>query len=174
MTSPNEPATDLPALAGTWTLDPGGSSIAFRTKAMWILPVKGTLRVIEGAGTVAADGSVGGTLVIDAASIDTGNAKRDTHLRTGDFFAVVEYPTITFAATGARPEGDGRVRLEGMLTIRGQTRPLTVLAEVSVNEAVATATAEVDLDRSEWGLTWAKMGASVANRVAVHAQFRKD
>lgn len=164
-------ATDLPALAGDWTLDASGTSVAFRTKAMWVLPVKGTMRVIEGRGTVAADGRVSGTLILDPASVDTGNAKRDAHLRTNDFFDVAEYPTITFVASGARPEDDGRVRVEGTLTIHGQTRPLTVLADVGVNGAVATADAEVDIDRREWGLTWAKMGAGLANRVIVHAQF---
>jgi polyisoprenoid-binding protein YceI len=173
MPSPHETAIDLPALAGNWTLDPTGTSVAFRTKAMWILPVKGSLRVIEGEGTVEPDGTVSGTFVIDAASIDTGNAKRDAHLRTGDFFAVGEYPTITFAATAARPDDAGLVRVEGTLTVHGQTRPLTVLANVSVNGTVATADAEVDLDRSEWGLTWAKMGAAVTNRVTIHAQWIK-
>ena len=93
--------------------------------------------------------------------------------RTGDFFEVGEYPTITFAATAARPDDAGRVRVEGTLTVHGQTRPLTVLANVSVNGTVATADAEVDLDRSDWGLTWAKMGAAVTNRVTIHAQWIK-
>jgi polyisoprenoid-binding protein YceI len=140
---------------------------------MWVLKVKGTLRATNGGGSVAADGTVSGTIVFDAASIDTKNKRRDTHLRTDEFFDADTYPTMTFTATGARPEGAGRVRVDGQLTIRDQTRPLSVLAEVSARGTTATASAEFDLDRSDWGVTWSKMGASVGNHVVVNAQFVK-
>ena len=83
-------------------LDPDRTSIVFHTKAFWVFPVKGTAKAIEGAGTVGADGSISGTLVIDAASIDTKLKRRDAHLRTADFFEVERFPAITFEATSGR------------------------------------------------------------------------
>jgi polyisoprenoid-binding protein YceI len=173
MTTPDQTATDLSTLTGAWVLDPARTRITFRTKAMWVLKVNGSLRAIEGGGTVGPDGSVHGTLVLDAASVDTNNKKRDTHLRTADFFDVGTFPTMTYEVTGARPEGDGHVRVDGQLTIAGRTRPLTVLAAVSSGATHAGVTAEVDLDRSDWGVNWSKLGASVDNHVVVEAHFVK-
>ncbi|HTJ66045.1 MAG TPA: YceI family protein, partial [Actinospica sp.] len=62
---------------------------------------------------------------IDATSIDTGNSMRDDHIRSADFFAAAEHPTITFTSTGIRFE-DGEFLLDGDLTIRGTTRPVTL------------------------------------------------
>jgi polyisoprenoid-binding protein YceI len=163
--------TDLSAFAGSWTLDPARTSIEFHTKAMWVLPAKGTARAIEGGGTVRTDGGFDGTLVIDAASIDTGNKKRDEHLRTADFFEVEKYPTITFTATGGSLGSAGTVEVTGNLTIHGETKPLTMTAKVSSAGDSATVATEVDIDRGEWGLTWAKMGAGLKNRVVISAHF---
>jgi polyisoprenoid-binding protein YceI len=174
MTSPNvAPVVDLSALAGSWSLDPSQTSIVFHTKAMWMFKVKGTIKAIEGGGTVGADGSVSGSLVMDAASVDTNKKKRDDHLRAADFFEVDQFPTITFTISSAHTAGEGKVEVAGTLTIHGQTRPLTFLADVSVTDGSATVSAEVDIDRSAWGLSWAKMGAGLANRVLVSARFTK-
>jgi polyisoprenoid-binding protein YceI len=173
MTLPDETAAGLSEYVGTWTLDPSQTSIEFHTKAMWVLNVKGTFTSTEGGGTVGADGSVSGSIVLDAASVDTNKKKRDDHLRTADFFEVNAFPTITFAVSGARPKGPGQVELTGDLTIHGTTRPLTLLADVSTDGSSATVSAETDIDRSAWGLTWAKMGAALANRVAIKARFTK-
>jgi polyisoprenoid-binding protein YceI len=173
MTSPDETAVGLSAYAGRWTLDPSHTSIEFHTKAMWVLSVKGTFKSIEGGGTVGTDGSVTGSLVLDAASVDTKKKKRDDHLRTADFFEVNAFPTITFAVTGAHPKGAGKVELTGDLTIHGSARPLTLLADVSSADGTATLSAEVDIDRSAWGLTWAKMGAALTNHVVIKARFTK-
>jgi polyisoprenoid-binding protein YceI len=173
MASPNQTAADLARFTGAWTLDPARTSVVFHTKAMWVLRVKGTLTAAEGHGIVGEDGGVSGAVVLDAASLETGNKKRDQHLSTDDFFEVEKYPTITFVASGARPSGDGKVEVTGTLTIRDQTRPLTVVADVDAGDASATVAAELDLDRSEWGVSWAKMGAGVANHVVVSAHFVK-
>ena len=174
MTSPNEAVTDLSAFAGSWSLDPAHTAVAFVTKAVWVLNVRGAFKAIEGSGTVGADGSVSGSIVLDAASVDTKTKKRDDHLRTADFFEVDAHPTITFTVTGAHPKGAGKVELDGSLTIHGVTRPLTVLADVSLADGSATVASEFDIDRSEWGLTWAKMGAGLKNHVVINARFTKD
>lgn len=71
MTSQN--SVDLGDFVGEWVLDPDRTSIVIHTKAMWVFPAKGTAKAIDGVGTVGTDGGLSGTLVIDAASIDTKN-----------------------------------------------------------------------------------------------------
>jgi polyisoprenoid-binding protein YceI len=173
MTSPNENTADLSAFAGSWTLDPSQTSIEFHTKAVWVANVKGTFKAIEGSGTVGADGGVTGSIVLDAASVDTRKKKRDDHLRTADFFEVDSFPTITFVVTGAHPKEAGKVDLTGTLTIHGTTRPMALLADVNVTDMSAIVSAEMDIDRSEWGLTWAKMGAGLKNHVVINARFTR-
>ena len=171
MTSPQQTTTDVSHFSGAWTLDPAQTSIAFQTKAMWFLTVKGTFDAAEGAGTVGADGSLTGTLVVNTASINTNNKKRDTHLRSADFFEVDKYPQMTFEATGARPTGAGKVEVTGTLTIHGESRPLTVEADVQATADTAKVEGAFEIDRSAWGLTWAKMGAGLGNHVTVSAHF---
>lgn len=165
---------DLSTYAGSWTLDPSQTSVVFHTKAVWIVNVKGTFKAVEGAGTVGADGSVSGSIVFDAASVDTKNKKRDEHLRTDDFFAVDTNPTFAFALDNAHATGAGPLKLDGTLTIRGTARPVTLSAQVTATDSSATVVAEADIDRSEWGLTWAKMGAGVKNHVEITARFTKS
>jgi polyisoprenoid-binding protein YceI len=173
MTSTNEAAADLSPYAGSWTLEPGQTSVEFHTKALWLLNVVGTFNATEGGAVVGDDGSVAATFVLDAASVDTKNKKRDDHLRTADFFEVGAFPTISFTVTGARPKGAGKVEMTGTLTIHGVTRPLTLLAETSVTDGAATVLTELDIDRSAWGLTWAKLGAGLKNHVVIKAHFTK-
>ena len=91
-------------LTGEWVLDPGKSSIRLNTRSMWgLAPVKGVFREVSGSGTVSPDGQVSGTITVAAASIDTKNARRDTHLRSADFFDVANHPDLAFAADGIRP-----------------------------------------------------------------------
>jgi polyisoprenoid-binding protein YceI len=114
-------------------------------------------------------------LVIDAGSFDTKNKKRDDHLRSADFFEVIKYPTISFTADSVRPIGFGRLQVSGLLTVHGRSRPLTLDAEVSSDGgSSATVTTEVEIDRSLFGLTWAKMGAGIKNHVTIRAHFDRD
>jgi polyisoprenoid-binding protein YceI len=174
MNMPRPTQAELSNLAGTWMLDTGSTSIEFHTNALWLLPVKGVAKAIEGEGTVTTDRQVTGTLVIDAASIETRNRKRDDHLRTADFFEVAKYPTITFVVNAAHPAGDGKVIIDGTLEVHGQTRPITVLADVNIDGKGALVSAEVPVDRSQWGLTSAPFGARLKNRVIIRARFDKQ
>jgi polyisoprenoid-binding protein YceI len=170
----SEPAAaELSALVGRWALDPERTTIEFHTKAMWVFPAKGTARALEGGGNVGADGSFSGTLVVDAASINTKNKKRDEHLRTADFFEVQKHPTITYTAKGGRLTPSGQVEVDGELTVHGQTRPLPLVANVDVEGESATVSTQVDIDRSNWGLTLTPYGAGLKNRVVVRAYFHK-
>jgi polyisoprenoid-binding protein YceI len=166
--------TDLAPYTGAWTLDPARTTITFHTKALWIFPVKGTARAVEGDGRVGDDGTVGGRLVIDATSIDTGTKKRDQHLQTADFFETNRYPTIEFELSAARPLASNRFAVDGTLVIHGQRQPVTINADVTSDGTTTTVTGTIDdLDRRQWGLSWAKMGAGVHNKVVATAVFKR-
>ena len=163
------------ALTGTWTLDPSKSTVGLRSKSMWgLAPVKGVFRQVSGQGTVSPAGDVSGTVTVSAASIDTKNKKRDTHLRSDDFFDSDTYPDITFTVNQARPSGQG-VTVSGSLTVRDRTRPVTFDAKVSViSDGEIALDAEVQVNRADFGLTWNQMGmASMHNTIIVHAVFTR-
>jgi polyisoprenoid-binding protein YceI len=160
-------------LTGEWTLDRARSEIRLHTKHTWILPLTGVFREVSGAGTVGADGSVSGTLAVAAASVDTGNARRDAHLRSADFFDVERHPDITFAVDSVTPSGTG-ARIAGSLTVRAATRPVAFDAEVSGPDGELWLTARVQVDRTEYGLTWNMLGiAAKRSELAIRAVFAR-
>jgi polyisoprenoid-binding protein YceI len=173
VTSDDPISSDLSVYAGSWTIDQNQSTAEFRTKALWVLPVKGKIAVIGGGASVDSSGRLTGSLEFSAASINTKNKKRDDHLRTADFFEVVKYPTIGYEVTEGRVLNSGQLELRGSLTVHGQTRPLTVLADVSSSGNSVVLSTEVDIDRRSWGLLLAPFGAGFNNRVAVNVTFRK-
>ena len=121
-------------VVGTWDIDPVHSDVSFSVRHMMVSKVRGRLGAFRGeivtapqftASTVAAE--------VDATSIDTGNAQRDGHVRSADFFEVASHPTWTFRSTGIRASGsDGDdLALDGDLTIKGVTRPVSFSLEVN-------------------------------------------
>ena len=99
-------------------------------------------------------------VTIKVASIDTRNADRDAHLRTNDFFAMDEYPEITFETTSVEPVDDTTFRVTGDLTIRGVTRPVTFDLDYNGsaidpfgNRRVGFE-GSVQVNRKDWGITW--------------------
>ena len=176
MTAPGVQAllTDR-ALAGEWALDPRTSSVRLKSRAMWgLAPVNGVFREVSGNGTVSPDGRVSGAVTVAAASIDTRNTRRDTHLRSADFFDSGSKPDITFTVEGIRPSGQ-RVAVTGALTVRGRTRPLSFDAAASAaGNGEIWLDAEVRINRADFGLTWNPIGmAGVNNTLTVHAVFTR-
>ena len=175
-------------LAGKWVLDPGASSVQLKNRSLaGLVQVSGVFREVSGYGTVAADGTVSGTLTIAAASVDTKNSRRDKHLRSADLFDAVTYPDITFTADGIRASGPG-VAVTGALTVRGRTGPLSFDAAATVTTAVTAATAavitaggreiwldaEVIVDRASFGITWNPLGlVSMNSTIVIHAVFTR-
>ena len=103
---------------GAWRVDPQASNLTFRSRGVFgLVPVRGTFGDYEGELDVAG-GQASGALRINAATLDTKNAKRDTHLRSADFFHVTEYPTVTFSLIKLAPAADGTLTLKGTLRIR--------------------------------------------------------
>jgi polyisoprenoid-binding protein YceI len=142
---------------------------------MWgLVPVKGVFRQVSGQGTVSPAGDVSGSITVGAASIDTKNKRRDTHLRSADFFDSDTHPDITFTVNQAQPSGQG-VTVSGSLTVRDRTKPVTFDATVSaVSDGEIALDAEVPVNRSDFGLIWNQMGmASMHNTITVHAVFTK-
>jgi polyisoprenoid-binding protein YceI len=163
------------ALAGEWVLDPRKSSIRLKSRSMWGLArVNGVFRELSGNGTVCADGAVSGTVTVAAASIDTRNTRRDTHLRSADFFDSDNYPDITFTADGIRPSGQD-VTVTGTLTVRGRTRPLPFNATASVQgDGEIWLDGGARINRADFGLSWNPIGmAGVHNSLIFHAVFTR-
>jgi len=159
-------------LAGEWVLDPGRSSVRLKAKVMGLIPVNGVFREVTGSGAVQPDGAARGTLIVAAASIDTRNTRRDKHLRSADFFDSDNHPDITFTAAGVRPGGQGAA-ITGALTIRGQTRPLSVDAAASVRgDGEVALDVALQVNRADFGLTWNSMGlTSMRSILSIHATF---
>ncbi len=159
-------------LAGQWVLDPGNSSIRLKTKVMGLIRVNGVFREVTGTGTVRPDGEVSGAVMVATASIDTKNTRRDTHLRSADFFDSGNHPNNTFPTKGIRLSGQ-RAAVTGVLTVRGETRPLSVNAAASGRgDGEVWLDADVRINRADVGLTWNVMGmASMNNTLTIHAMY---
>ncbi|WP_141726082.1 YceI family protein, partial [Actinacidiphila rubida] len=99
------------AAEGHWVLDPAGSSVRFACKGFWgMANVKGTFGDVDGQGDVQG-GAAQGTLTLKSASLDTKNAKRDKHLRSGDFFDAENHPEVVFTARSLTPAGADAVEV---------------------------------------------------------------
>jgi polyisoprenoid-binding protein YceI len=161
-------------LAGSWTLDPARTEVLLETRHTWGLrPLHGAFRRVSGNGTVTAAGDVSGVITVAAESIDTKNSRRDTHLRSADFFDVANHPDFTFAADSVRPV-EGGVRVTGSLTVRGETRPASFDAAVSSEGDEVSLDGELPVHRGDFGLTWNFIGiASMHNTIIIHAVFTR-
>ncbi|MFF8608202.1 YceI family protein [Streptomyces sp. NPDC015346] len=159
-TLPVDPA--LAALTGDYTIDPAHSSIGFTVRHAMVTNVRGTFA--EHEGTLSLDGAnpAASTASIDVkiASIDTGIADRDGHLRSGDFFDAEQFPLMTFRSTEAARLGGDTYRITGDLTIKDVTRPLSIdlefngaATDVYGNERVGFE-GSAEILRSDWGLKW--------------------
>jgi len=166
---------------GAWTVDPAHSSIEFQAKHMMIATVKG--RFTDFAGTLEAleDGTLRASGTIRTASIDTGEPKRDEHLRSADFFEAEAYPEITFASTEITPTDGSSFRVVGDLTMRGITKPVELTGSVEGagrdpwgNDRVALELRGT-LSRSEWELTWNQAleagGVLVGDRIKLELEL---
>ena len=152
---------DLSHLTGDYTIDPAHSRIGFAVRHAMVTNVRGEFTEYEGK--LHLDGSdpskSTAELVIKVASIDTKQAQRDEHLRTGDFFAAETHPEITFRSTSAE-EADGDYLLHGDLTIKGVTRPVTLDLEYTgaATDPYGAQRAGFEggatVDRTDWGLTY--------------------
>ena len=145
---------------GLWQLDRTASTVALKHKTMWgLVTVKGVFSGVTGSGEVGADGTATGVLSVNAASVDTKNAKRDVHLRSADFLDTDNHPEITYAVRMAELRGNDSVHVTGQLTVRGISRPHSFTADLADASADAvTLNAEFVIDRKDFGLDWTQLG----------------
>jgi polyisoprenoid-binding protein YceI len=162
-------------LAGSWTLDSGRSEVRLKTRHTWGLrPLDGAFGQVTGHGTVTASGDVSGVISVAAGSVDTKNSRRDKHLRSADFFDVANHPEFTFTVESISP-ADGGVRIAGSLTVRGRSRQASFDATVSNADGEVSLDGELEVNRTDFGLTWNMLGmASVHNTIVVHAVFTRQ
>ncbi|RIX28571.1 YceI family protein [Amnibacterium setariae] len=146
---------------GTWKLDPAHSEIAFSVRHLAISKVKGVFEqfdVTVVAPEDPADATVEAT--IEIASVNTKQAQRDQHLRTSDFFAADEHPQMRFRSTALHAEEDGDFVLDGELTLRGVTRPVSLKGEFGgivtdgYGQTKAGVEAKTKIDRHDFGVSW--------------------
>jgi polyisoprenoid-binding protein YceI len=155
------PQTQALPRAGTWALDTTHTDVSFTARHLMVTKVRGRFGVSGGAVTIAEnplDSSVEAT--IDVASVTSGDAGRDEHLLSADFFDLERYPTITFRSTGVVAAGEGTYKLTGELTIKNVTRPVTLDLEYlgtvdsPFGDTRAGFSAGTEINRKDWGLNW--------------------
>lgn len=183
------PGPDLP----DWAVDGSHTEVNFVTRHFFT-PVRGSFQDFQVDLDYDAERPENSSVrvTIDVASVDTGNERRDDHLRTADWFNAERWPTMTFQSTSVRQAGDGRLVATGDLTIRDVTRevelPITVLGVQDIPEPmremldgaqqVASFQADLTLDRREFGVgtgSWAQttiVGGDVEIEIALEAAYR--
>ena len=143
---------------GTWVVDPAHTTVAFSVRHLMVSKVRGRFTDFSGQVVVAEDGTATTEAQVQVDSITTDNAQRDGHLKTGDFFDAENFPAATFKSTGARVDG-GDFKLDGDLTIRGNTKPVTLDVEFQGqnpgmgNGQVAGFEAKTVINRKDFGVS---------------------
>ena len=179
--------TAVEAGTTTWQLDPTHSSVEFAIKHMMMTTVRGRFKNMRGTLTADEEHPEGCCVEVefDVASIDTGVADRDAHLRSADFFDAERYPKITFKSRRVEgsfaQEGD-HFRVTGDLVIRDTTMEVVLDCEYEGRgkdpwgKERAGFSAKTELDRRDWGLKWNQAietgGVLVANKVRIEAEVQ--
>lgn len=177
--TPNERTTADTTTTRRWQIDPSHSSAEFAVRHMMVSTVKGSFKVLSGTLTVDDLNPENSQVEaeIEAASIDTGVADRDAHLRSPDFFDVVRYPKLTFRSSGINVDGADSGTMHGDVMIHGVARPLTFavsyLGEIRDpwGNFRRGYSAEATLNRKDFGMTWNQVldagGVLVGDKVKV-------
>ena len=150
----------LPA-AGTYALDPTHTRVGFVARHLMVTKVRGAFADFEGTITIGEDAAAStAEATIRTASIDTGVADRDNHLRTGDFLEVERFPEITFRNARVLKQDGGDFTVAGDLTIKDVTREVVLAVTLDGvakdpwgNEKLAL-TASTRINREDFGMTW--------------------
>ncbi|MFD7289175.1 YceI family protein [Streptomyces sp. NPDC059863] len=152
----------LAALTGEYTIDPAHSTISFTVRHAMVTNVRGAFTEHEGSLSLDGTNPAASSASIDVsiASVDTGMADRDGHLRSADFFDAETFPKMSFRSTSVEQLDAETYRLTGDLTIKDVTRPLTIDLEFNGSATDPFGNERVGFEgsatilRSEWGLTW--------------------
>lgn len=168
-------ATQIPGyVAGTWTIDPVHSDVAFIVRHLGVSKVRGRFNNVSGTivtGEDPAQSSVTATIVAD--SIDTKNEQRDGHVRSADFLHVEEHEHLTFTSTAVRIDGED-IEIDGDLTLRGVTKPVTLKGELggfgngmTEGAKVLGVSATTEISRSDFGVGAGIPAAVVSDKIKI-------
>ena len=153
----------------TFQFDKNHSLVGFRIRH-FVSKVEGRFNQYDGAIVLDRQNPAASKvdLTIQATSIDTGNENRDKDLRSANFFDVEKYPTITFKSTGVRLTGGSDFELDGDLTIKDTTKPITLeatlegrLADPFGGKERLGVTAKGQINRMDFGLNWDGLAGAV-------------
>ncbi|WP_426754344.1 YceI family protein [Myxococcus sp. Y35] len=169
------------ALASSWKVDESHSNAGFSVRHMMVSNVNGSINVKSGTVNLDDKDITKSTVeaVLDANSINTGNAKRDEHLRAPDFFDTAKFPEITFKSTKVQKAGQGKLKVTGNLTMHGVTKPVVLDVTGPSKESKdpwgntrTGVTATTKLNRKDFGLTYNQAletgGVAVGEEVTVN------
>lgn len=157
----------IPMLASgvTYQIDPDHSNFQFKVRHMTVSNVRGEFKKAKGIVSIDENDLTGlkVEVTLDAASLNTDQAKRDDHLKGEDFFDVAKYPTITFVSKKVIKVDENRLKVIGDLTIHGVTREVTVEVEGPTPEVKDPggnirrgATGTLRINRKDFGMVWHK------------------
>lgn len=167
----------------TWQLDTAHTEIGFSVRHMMITTVRGTFATVEAAVNLNPENLAASTVeaTIEANSVNTGDAQRDGHLRSADFFDVENQPTITFKSKSVQTEG-ANLKVTGDLTIRGTTQSITLSGEHQGPSKDPWGMSRVgfslsgELNREDFGLKWNQAleagGVLVAKKVKLNLEIQ--
>lgn len=145
-----------------WTFDSAHSGVTFSVRHMMVTTVRGQFQEVKGRLNFDPNDPAASYVEAEivAASITTGVADRDNHLRSADFLDADNYPVLTFRSTRVEMTGENTARITGDLTIRGKTLPAVLEAEYlgqidsPFGDKRVGFSATTRINREDWGLTW--------------------
>lgn len=180
-------ASAAQATPSTWTIDPTHSQVGFSIRHFFS-KVPGSFTKYSGTIVYDAEKPASSSVKAEivASSISTNNEKRDNHLRSEDFFFAEKYPAITFESTKVTPVGDGKLMVEGNLTMRGVTKPATLdvtflgAGPSMAGEQRAGFEAVTKVNRKDFNILWNKvldqggtmLGDDVEIRIGIEGVIR--
>lgn len=154
-----------------WTADPSRTTVEFEVRRLWGLhTVRGRFNRFDGS-YVDGPGGPAIELTIDAASVDTGNAARDKHLRSWDFFDVALHPQVRFTSTHVTGMGDGHIHVSGELEAAGTRIPLAFDASVRMIGGELELETTTVVDQRRFGMSEGRLG-NVRPPAKLHVKTR--
>jgi polyisoprenoid-binding protein YceI len=161
-------------VAGTWTIDTVHSDVSFYVRHLGVSKVRGHFAEFSGT-VVTAENPLESKVsaVIRTASVNTRNDMRDDHVRGGDFLDVENHPEMTFTSGEVRAKSSEVFELDGELTLRGVTKPVTLQLELNgfgqnpQGNPIAGFSATTEISRGDFGVTGGAAGAAVGDKIRI-------
>lgn len=162
MTATATPTVTLQDMDGTFVIDQSHSRMGFVARHAMVTKVRGTFEDFDASAVIDFEdpSRSNATVTFRIASINTGNTQRDEHLRTNDFFDAPVFPEGSFTSTAVRVLDDTTVEMDGDLTLKGVTKPVTVTWELTGTQTDpygnlrAGFEGRATLNRKDWGINW--------------------